>query len=193
MHVVLLKQPINQFKPGKQSPQQKLRAYCPTIYTVPSLQLDRDRTEIENYTTINQNLTSTYRPLSKNWFPGVCTIDQKHFWSCICHVPTEVKIISDKMHLNNIGPESIHFSQKNRMLIPNIKHQRINGKNWTDFIIDCQISKFWFFKSALLLLDWFWTDLKICPQFFFGQITSKNLSLCSFMINYKEILPSKGA
>ena len=101
------------------------------------MQLDRDRTaEIENYTTINQNLTSSYRPLSKNWFPGVRTIDQKHFWSCICHVQTKERIISDKMHLNNIGPESIHFSQKtHKILIPNIKHQRINGKNWTNFII----------------------------------------------------------
>ena len=30
---------------------------------------------------------------------------------------------------------SIRFSQKIKILIPNIKYQRINGKNWTDFII----------------------------------------------------------
>ena len=188
MHVVLLKQPINQFKPGKQSPQQKLRAYCPTIYTVPSLQLDRDRTEIENYTTINQNLTSTYRPLSKNWFPGVCTIDQKHFWSCICHVPTEVKIISDKMHLNNIGPESIHFSQKNRMLIPNIKHQRINGKIWTDFII-VKFQNFDFLKVPYFCRINSGPILNMSRSFFWPNHYKKPVFM--FTRNYKEILPSE--
>ena len=37
--------------------------------------------------------------------------------------------------LVQIGPESIRFSQKIKILHPNIKYQRITGKNWTDFII----------------------------------------------------------
>ena len=46
----------------------------------------------------------------------------------------------------------------------------------------CQISKFWLSKSALLLSDRFWTDLKICLQVF---ILAKSLQKTCLYIHEK--------
>ena len=46
-----------------------------------------------------------------------------------------------------------------------------------------QISKFWFFKSALLLSDRFWANILYV---FWGQITTENLSLCWWEITKKS-------
>ena len=41
-----------------------------------------------------------------------------------------------------------------------------------------RISKFWFFKSALLLSDRFWANILYVQEFFWAESLQKNLSLC---------------
>ena len=57
------------------------------------------------------------------------------------------------------------FFSKNQNFDPKHKIPKNQWEKLNRFYY-CQISKFGFFKSALLLLDRFWTNLKICLQFF---------------------------
>ena len=55
----------------------------------------------------------------------------------------------------------------------------------------CQISKFWFFESALLLSDRFWDDILYVYSFFLPNHFKNTVSM--FMKNYKEISLLEGA
>ena len=78
------------------------------------------------------------------------------------------------------------FSQKIQILIRNIKYQRINGKNSTDFI-NVKFQNFWFFKSALHSSDQFWTNILYVHKFFWPNQYKKPVFI--FLRNYKEIIP----
>ena len=67
--------------------------------------------------------------------------------------------------------------------IPNMKYKRINRKNWT--VHYCQISKVQFFKRP------YFCRIDSGSKILSGQITSKNLSLCSWEIT-KTSLCQKG-
>ena len=69
-------------------------------------------------------------------------------------------------------------------MIPNIKYQRINGKNWTDFII-VKFQNFDFLKVPYFCRI---NSGQIFYMYgsFFDQITTKNLSLRSWEITKKS-------
>ena len=78
----------------------------------------------------------------------------------------------------------IRFSQKIKILIPNIKYQRINGKNWTDFII-VKFQNFDFLKVP------YFCRINSGPIFymsrsFYWPNHYKNLFLCSWEITNKS-------
>ena len=93
------------------------------------------------------------------------------------HQRSAAKLTRD-WHVMSFHTKEFCFSQNfdPKHKIPKNQSEKLNRFH------HCQISKFWFFKRALLLSNWFWTDLKMCPQIFLGQITSKKLSLCSWEI-----------
>ena len=83
----------------------------------------------------------------------------------------------------------IHFSQKIKILIPNIKYQRINGKNWTDFII-VKLQNFDFFKSALILSDQFWANILYVREFLLAKSLQKT---CLYVHEKLQRNPSVGS
>ena len=75
-------------------------------------------------------------------------------------------------------------------LIPNIKYQRINGKNWTDFII-VKFQNFDFFKTCPTFVRSIAGPILYLSTIFFGPNHFKKVSLCSWKIT-KETFYRKG-
>ena len=83
----------------------------------------------------------------------------------------------------------ICFPQKIKILLPNIKYQRINGENWADFII-VKFQNFDFFKCALLLSDRFWANILYVPEFFWAESLQKT---CLYVHEKLQRNPSVGS
>ena len=84
----------------------------------------------------------------------------RHFWSVI--------VIFDPWTLDPFFSKNQNIDPEHK--IPKNQWEKLNRFHY------CQI----------LLSDRFWTDLNICLGVFLGQITSKNLFLCSWEITKKS-------
>ena len=80
-------------------------------------------------------------------------------------------------------PKNQNFAPKHKIL----KNQR---EKFSRFHY-CQISNFWFFKSALLLSNQFWANIYMSGSPYWLNHHKKPVFM--FMRNYKEILPSEVA
>ena len=84
------------------------------------------------------------------------------------------------------GPRIDPFFSKNQNFDPKHKIPKNQWEKLKRFHY-CQILKFWFFKSALLLSDLFWADILYVQDFFWPNHFKKPVFM--FIRNYKEILP----
>ena len=84
------------------------------------------------------------------------------------------------VRIDPFSPKNQHIDPKHK--IPKNQLEKLNRFHYY------QISKFWVFKSALLLLDQFWANIR---QFFWAKSLKKHVFL--LMRNYKEIFTSEFA